>query len=118
MTQRGDEIDRRAFLGYAALLGASTVGGPLVPRPSLPATRHRGQSARDPFDIEEATVKDLQSAMEAGRVTARDLVQLYLERIDGLDQQGPALPRPLLRRRLPNRSRARPRRPAPGTRPR
>src|SRR4051794_17348012 len=91
MTQRGDEIDRRAFLGYAALLGASTVGGPLVPRPILPARTHRGHSARDPFDIEEATVKDLQSAMEAGRVTARELVQLYLERIEGLDQQGPAL---------------------------
>jgi amidase len=92
MTQRGNEIDRRAFLGYAALLGASTVGGPLVPRPSLPTSRiQRGWSVRDPFDIEEATVKDLQSAMEAGRVTARELVRLYLERIDGLDQQGPAL---------------------------
>jgi amidase len=91
MTQRGDEIDRRAFLGYAAVLGASTVGGSLVPRPSLPAKRRQGQAARDPFDIEEATVKDIQSAMEAGRVTARELVQLYLERIDGLDRQGPAL---------------------------
>jgi amidase len=91
MTQSGDEIDRRAFLGYAALLGASTVGGPLVPPPALPRKSHRGQSARNPFDIEEATVKDLQSAMEAGRVTARELVQLYLERIDGLDKQGPAL---------------------------
>jgi amidase len=91
MTQRGDEIDRRAFLGYAAMLGAATVGGPLVPRPSLPAKSQRGQSAHDPFDIEEATVKDLQSAMEAGRVTARELVQLYLERIDGLDKPGPAL---------------------------
>jgi len=91
MTQPGDEIDRRAFLGYAALLGVSTVGGPLAPRPSLPAKRHSDQSARDPFDIEEATVKDLQSAMEAGRVTARELVESYLERIDGLDRQGPAL---------------------------
>jgi amidase len=91
MRQRGDEIDRRAFLGYAALLGASAVGGPLAPRPSLPATRRRSRPARDAFDIEEATVKDLQSAMEAGRVTARELVDLYLERIGGLDQQGPAL---------------------------
>ncbi len=92
MTQRGDEIDRRAFLGYAALLGASAVGGPLAPRPSLPPIgRQRGRSARDPFDVEEATIRDLQSAMEAGRVTARELAERYLERIDGLDRQGPAL---------------------------
>src|SRR5579863_7492697 len=41
--------------------------------------------------VEEATIADLQAAMEAGRVTARRLVELYFERIAALDRQGPTL---------------------------
>ncbi len=41
--------------------------------------------------VEEATIADLQAAMAAGRVTARRLVELYLERIGALDRHGPAL---------------------------
>jgi amidase len=73
------------------VLGASALGGPLAARPVAAPGSSRVRFARDPFDIEEATVRDLQSAMEAGRVTARELVELYLQRIDGLDRQGPAL---------------------------
>ncbi len=42
-------------------------------------------------NVEEATIADLQAAMEAGRVTAQRLVELYLERIEALDRQGPTL---------------------------
>ena len=41
--------------------------------------------------VEEATIADLQEAMVAGRVTARRLVELYLERIEAIDRQGPTL---------------------------
>ncbi len=41
--------------------------------------------------VEEATIADLQGAMAAGRVTARRLVELYLERIEAIDRQGPTL---------------------------
>jgi amidase len=41
--------------------------------------------------VEEATIADLQAAMAAGRVTARRLVELYLERIEAIDRQGPTL---------------------------
>ena len=44
-----------------------------------------------PMHVEEATIADLQAAMEAGRVTAQRLVKLYLARIEALDGQGPAL---------------------------
>ncbi len=42
-------------------------------------------------NVEEATIADLQQAMVAGRVTAQRLVELYLERIEVLDRQGPTL---------------------------
>lgn len=41
--------------------------------------------------LEEATIADLQAAMEAGDLTARALVELYLERIELLDRSGPRL---------------------------
>ena len=34
-----------------------------------------------PFDVIEATIPELQAAMEEGRLTSRDLVQQYLTRI-------------------------------------
>ncbi len=41
--------------------------------------------------IEEATIAELQSAMSAGEVTALQIVELYLERIDRIDRHGPTL---------------------------
>jgi amidase len=37
--------------------------------------------AAEPFDIVEATIPDMQRAMEEGRVTSRQLVEAYLQRI-------------------------------------
>jgi amidase len=41
----------------------------------------RGQSGSS-FDVAEASITDLQLALEAGRVTSRQLVQLYTDRIN------------------------------------
>ncbi len=43
------------------------------------------------FDLEEATVADLQQRMQSGRDTARSLVEKYLARIDEIDRSGPLL---------------------------
>jgi amidase len=43
------------------------------------------------FELEEATVGDLQKRMNAGSLTAQTLTQQYLERIAALDKHGPAL---------------------------
>ncbi|MGH9200774.1 MAG: amidase family protein, partial [Vicinamibacterales bacterium] len=43
------------------------------------------------FDLEEATIADLQKRMESGRETARSIVDKYLARIEAIDRQGPAL---------------------------
>lgn len=43
------------------------------------------------FDVHERSIAELQAAMAAGEVTARGLVEGYLQRIDSFDLQGPAL---------------------------
>src|SRR5690349_5030032 len=43
------------------------------------------------MSIEAATIAQLQAAMAGGTLTARRLVELYLERIAALDVNGPAL---------------------------
>jgi hypothetical protein len=43
------------------------------------------------LELLEATVPQLQAALTAGTVTSRDLVSMYLARIDAYDQRGPAL---------------------------
>ena len=44
-----------------------------------------------PFDLQEATVAQLQQHMESGQDTARTLVDKYLARIAALDRSGPEL---------------------------
>lgn len=58
---------------------------------SLVATsRVEGQTSH-PFEVVEASIADIHAAMAAGELTARELVQLYLDRIEAYDKQGPAI---------------------------
>lgn len=77
-------FDRRKFLGAAA--GMSPL---LLTRCQ---TGERAASA-DPtaFEFSEARIRDLQQAMEQGRLTSRQLCQAYLDRIAALDRSGPNL---------------------------
>lgn len=43
------------------------------------------------FEVEEASLAELATAQAEGRATAQDLVRAYLDRIERLDRQGPAL---------------------------
>ena len=43
------------------------------------------------FEVHEQSILELQSAMQAGRVTSRGLVESYLARIQAYDQAGPRL---------------------------
>ena len=43
------------------------------------------------FQVEETTIGEIHAAMEAGRVTAEELVQSYLDRIEAYDKDGPYL---------------------------
>ena len=47
--------------------------------------------ANQPFNIIEATIGSVHSAYRSGQLTARRLVQLYLDRIETYDKKGPAI---------------------------
>ena len=43
------------------------------------------------FDLEEATIAELQARMQSGQETSRSLVDKYIARIEAIDRSGPAL---------------------------
>src|SRR5712692_10837541 len=43
------------------------------------------------FKILEATIDDIHSAYKSGNLTCRQLVQMYLDRIEAFDKKGPAI---------------------------
>lgn len=45
----------------------------------------------EPFIVTEATIADMQQALEAGKITSVQLVQQYLDRIEKYDDHGPQL---------------------------
>ena len=45
----------------------------------------------EPFEILEATIEDIHNAYQSGQLTARELVQLYLDRIEAYDRNGPLI---------------------------
>jgi Asp-tRNA(Asn)/Glu-tRNA(Gln) amidotransferase A subunit family amidase len=45
----------------------------------------------DRFDVLEKTIPELQTAIQAGQLTSRELVSVYLARIDAYDRRGPQL---------------------------
>jgi Asp-tRNA(Asn)/Glu-tRNA(Gln) amidotransferase A subunit family amidase len=46
---------------------------------------------RTAFRLQEATVDGIHEAMRSGDISCRELVQLYIDRIDAYDQKGPSL---------------------------
>lgn len=57
----------------------------------VPAAQQSAQPQPPPFDLEEATIAELQSRMRDGRETARSLVDKYLGRIEAVDRSGATL---------------------------
>jgi amidase len=83
------DVGRRDFLKWSAAvsLGGSSHQGPSS---SLQQTRKPG-TPEPPFELQEATIPDLQRQMAGGKLSARRLSELYLMRIQDLDRQGPGL---------------------------
>jgi len=68
------------FLAAAAILNSSAQ-----------TTSPPGPGSTAAFSVVEKSIPELQSAMQAGTVTSKDLVSLYLSRIKAYDQDGPKL---------------------------
>ena len=93
--REGRAFGRREFVraSVAGGLGAALAGAVVT---GDAAARTLARLAGEPqgggrFDWEELTVLDAQAAMKAGRVSARRLTEMYLERIERIDRRGPAL---------------------------
>ena len=85
-------MDRRNFVRVSAIAGALVVRGkPLAGQLAAPDAVPTRRFNIAPFELEETTIADLQSAMASGRMTARSITQLYLDRIAELDRKGPTL---------------------------
>jgi len=80
---------RRTLLKAGVAGGALAAAGPLG---SLPASANT-ETAASPasFELEEATIAQLQASLASGERTAVSLVEAYLSRIEELNRKGPTL---------------------------
>ncbi|HKR02378.1 MAG TPA: amidase [Pyrinomonadaceae bacterium] len=82
---------RRNFLRYGAIGGALALSAHKITWPGQAGGNQQSASAIKPFELEEATIADLQAGMKSGRWTARSIAQKYLARIESINRQGPAV---------------------------
>ena len=87
----------RSAAAALAAVGASACGSTLpssvpvpVPVPG-PVPGPATPPSPPPFELDEATLTELQEGLRSGKHTARSLCERYLARIEALDRRGPAL---------------------------
>jgi amidase len=86
-----DAMGRRSFV-VSGLASAAALAFPAGGAERTEAGLARGlQAVADEFELEEATIADLQDGMAVGTYTARSIVEQYLARIDAMDKRGPAV---------------------------
>jgi amidase len=78
-----ESFDRKKFIG----IGAAAAATPLIVDRLADTAFGQGPAQQ----LEEVTIAQLQAEMSAGRLTAHQLVQQYLTRIDAIDRRGPRL---------------------------
>ena len=75
---------RTLRLGRARRLAFASVLLALVPLSGC-------QNQPQPFSVEETSIAGIHAAYESGQLTSRQLVQLYLDRIEAYDKNGPRI---------------------------
>ena len=75
----------RAMGNWRAVL----LGGLVLAGAAMTVARDEAAAAGAPFQLVETTVDDVEAAYKAGRLTAHQLVQSYLDRIEAYDKKGP-----------------------------
>ena len=85
------QLNRREFVGRAAMAGAALVLPPEIRPAANPAPGAAPRAAARPgaFELDEVTIADLQDDMRTGKRTARSIVEAYLARIEEIDRGGP-----------------------------
>ncbi|HSC07388.1 MAG TPA: amidase family protein, partial [Steroidobacteraceae bacterium] len=81
-------LSRRSLLQASALAGSGALLGTWSTSEAQndASTQHHGDRGRD-RDIAFATIAEQQALMSAGRISSRELVEIYLRRIHVIDKQ-------------------------------
>ncbi len=87
----GVAASRRSFLQTSLLAGVSAAAAPALAGKRETVLALSPQPAPTPFELDEATIADLQAGMASGKYSARSITEMYLTRIQRIDAQGPAL---------------------------
>lgn len=81
-------MKRRNFLQSSVLAGL----GLSISACNKPvSSKSTAQIFKDDFELSEVTIGELQNKMESGVLTSKAIVQLYLQRIEQIDQKGPGI---------------------------
>lgn len=84
----GAVVEAGLMKGYS---GTLFMPGEALTSSDLEILHDRVVSYLKPFVLTEATISDIQLAMEQGKLTSKQLVQMYLDRIAKYDDQGASL---------------------------
>ncbi|HUQ32464.1 MAG TPA: amidase [Pyrinomonadaceae bacterium] len=82
---------RRDFLRYGAISGVFALSQPQAVLSGETSVASLRSQPVKPFELEEATIAELQAGMKAGKWTARSITQKYLSRIEEIDKRGPSV---------------------------
>jgi amidase len=88
-------MNRRSFVrkGVSGAAGLAAAGVSISAR-SETVTSNRGKpepSVPAAFELDEATIAELQAGMASGKHSAHSVAQKYIERIEDVDDHGPAI---------------------------
>jgi amidase len=86
-------MQRRNFLKTGTLAGLTltTLSAISCSSPATDTKTGTDTPSADDFELNEATVDQLQKLMQDGKHTARSIAELYLDRIAAIDKSGPKL---------------------------
>jgi len=84
-------MKRRKFLETSALGCALAIAQPASAIAAGSSSPEHLVSPPKEFDLDEVSISELQDGMRSGKFTSRSLVKKYLERIDEIDKNGPAI---------------------------
>ncbi len=81
-------MNRRNFVRVGLASGAALASVRVIGRePDEPAA----PASLPDFELDEATIADLRAGMSSGKYTSASITRKYLDRIEDIDQHGPAL---------------------------
>jgi amidase len=83
-------MQRRKFLKNSSIAGL-TIASFFTSKGTAYAQQKNENAPTDSFELNEATIDELQQKMQSGKYTSRSITEMYLKRIEAIDKNGPKL---------------------------